>query len=110
MKNILRITFVALSLILSFSASASSNSGQHVIQRIQVSDSGIAYFRPVGLGGWGSADCPDAKYAYIRPSVAAFDTVLSIVMASKLNGSKVLFKGTCNEEGTYFLINYAYLL
>ncbi len=101
--------FIALFFIQSNTAYA-AQTGVHVVERIQISSGGAAYFRPEGLVKWGGTGCPNATYAYIVKGIAAYENILALVMASKLNKSQLLFDGTCSADGRYLLVTYAYLV
>lgn len=108
-KSVLCTLVIAASSVYTVSAQA-SNTGSHVIQRIQTTSVGHTYFRPQGLGSWGGNDCPDATYAHIATASAAYEQIVSLAVASKLNNSKMIFYGTCSDNGNYLAITYAYLL
>lgn len=73
----------------------------HVISDIKVSgDDGLVYFR-TSNGSWEAPGCPDATYAYIRPTLQYQDNIISTALAAKFSGSKVLFTGTCDSGGQY---------
>jgi len=100
---------VATSLTPSRNAFA-AQTGVHVVERVQITAAGVAYFRPAGLIKWGGTGCPNATYAYIAKGIAGYENILALVMASKLNNSQILFDGTCSANGNYLLITYAYLI
>jgi len=110
MKSLMKISAV---LILTFScmfgSALASTTDTHAIGIIQITDEGTAYFRPEGLGKWGGDDCPDATFVYIGSTAIAYDMIISLAVASKLNGAPMHFQGTCTANGNYLLINYAFL-
>ncbi len=99
---------VVLLLGMSATATAAITDFQ-VVQRIQIKETGSAFFRPVGLVTWGGDDCPGAVYAYITKDIPAYENILALVMASKLNQTPMRFAGDCSDDGRYLLVTYAFL-
>lgn len=108
MKNLLKIALLTI-LLASAGTAYADNTGTQVIERIQLTPAGTVYFRPAGLQGWGGQGCPEARFAYLGNDAPEFDNIISLAVASKLNGTPVQFLGTCTPDGNYILITYKYL-
>lgn len=110
MKSIFKSLLIALVLTgVNSGVAYAATTAANVVQRIQVTSTGTAYFRPAGLGSWGGDVCPNASYAYINKNVDGYEQILSLVLSSKLNESPIYFIGTCNSTNNYFLVTYAIL-
>ena len=111
MHQVIKVFFsIATSflLLVSIQSAQASTLTQDVVQRVQITEGGAVYIRPSGLGRWQGDDC-DPTYAYIVKGVAGYNEILTLVMASKLNGTDIRFNGTCSSNGNYLLIDYAFL-
>lgn len=112
MKLLIRsilLTILTVSSVMTTTAFAAST-GWRTIERIQTTDAGITYVRPQGLGTFGGDGCPNATYAYIESTKAGYDTIVNLMIASKLNNTPMIFYGTCDAAGVYVHITYALLL
>jgi len=112
MKHSFKTVFAAILILSMLPASpvfADIIYGTKAVERIQIRANGEAYFRPENLTTWDGDQC-NPTYAYILKTIPAYQEILSLVMASKLNGSKVYLQGTCDASGFYFLIDYAFLI
>jgi hypothetical protein len=111
-KIILATAFILSMLATTIVTAQTSSLGAHVVGRVQVNGtSGVVYTRPAGLGPWnGGTGCTTATYAYIVPTLAGFENIFSLIVASKLNNTRIYFSGVCSASGGYFMITYAYLL
>ncbi|MBT9494365.1 MAG: hypothetical protein IV107_18920 [Paucibacter sp.] len=66
------------------------------------------YLYIVGAAGWGAPACPNAKYAYVKGSVAGHKQLLALALAAKSTGAKVNMRGEC-DGSDYFAATYIVL-
>lgn len=88
-----------------YAASASSlaeSTAYHKISRIKIDGgNGYIYFQAEG-GSWEAPSCNAGAYAYVVPSEnTSADRILSVALAAKMAGKRVLFDGGC-DASTYF--------
>jgi len=102
------IAAVMLTLFTIQDAYAADKTDTHVVGRIQTNSAGTTYVRPLGLGKWGGTGCPLATYVVLHTTVPGYEQIMSLLMASKLNGSAMHFQGTCSSSN-YFVLDYAFL-
>lgn len=95
--------FCILILFFSNFAWSVSSTSARVVDRIKIDGDDGNYYFLLTTEKWGVPECADATYVYIVPSqVMDKEAMLSVVLASKMSGSKVWFTGTCDSSGGYF--------